>query len=829
MSHISWVQNLARRLVTDTHQAEDLAQESVLAVLSARGKLRSPRRFLTRVTKNLVFLQLRRRERRERREGTAALSERTESTFEEFERQSTHTLVVEAVQGLPGHYRDVLLLRFFEDQTPTQIAAQLEVPVSTVKTRLARAQAQLRERLDRLCGGDGKSWLAGLAPLLVDRPVVKASAQAAGISAATWLAIGLMFGAVVLFVLGPWRSGTRTRIHVEPIAARTIEPAADRSSLASMAPASAGRRVPEGGVDTSAGPVRGKDLQPWIRLRGRVLDHQNQAVPGVVVRMRPYEGGGPTGERIAMTDADGAFSFERFWPGGTVEVAAEEWINVLVGETGQGDPSSEMIVVVAPQHTVRGRVLDEAGIPVAAASCEVILPADYRTRFEGGLGRSSTVGFATASDEAGEFELTVPVMTGAHLLVTKMGFVGVTNELSDPLGLANIVLGRTPATGTVLRGRVLGASGQPQGHALVTNGTVMRESELDGGFEIAIEGDTEHVIAFLPGEGVAVFRPERTNADKVWPSEIELRLHSPRSVRGQVVDPTAHPPGNGLGGVQLWLVDPTACSVPVASAGKLQRSSSPQAHVASVEQLLAQIGNAQPHAITAPDGTFELGGLLDRDYGIAALDPASLTRTHAHILPRLESKVTLALDPGALHDVVRGRVVDTTGHPVQGADVRFATWLKGELAGPASNLLRSPAVTTGLDGSFLLNSVPKENALIEVSGVKILRQQVPLDDPAELTIVADRAAHLRVQILVPQGNEHFSVLSADGTPLPVHHFHGAETWVDHKAPLASGRSEVVTVSALANRVVVFRGTSLIAEEQVSLLAGELTDLQVRGD
>lgn len=52
-----------------------------------------------------------------------------------------------AVQSLPAHYRDVILLRDFEELTIGEIAARLDLIPETVKTRLYRSRQLVREHL----------------------------------------------------------------------------------------------------------------------------------------------------------------------------------------------------------------------------------------------------------------------------------------------------------------------------------------------------------------------------------------------------------------------------------------------------------------------------------------------------------------------------------------------------------------------------------------------------------------------------------------------------------------------------------------------------------
>jgi RNA polymerase sigma-70 factor (ECF subfamily) len=64
--------------------------------------------------------------------------------IEEEERQR---VLRAAVQGLPAHHRNVLLLRDWEDLSYEEIAEVLQVPVGTVRSRLFHARAALARQL----------------------------------------------------------------------------------------------------------------------------------------------------------------------------------------------------------------------------------------------------------------------------------------------------------------------------------------------------------------------------------------------------------------------------------------------------------------------------------------------------------------------------------------------------------------------------------------------------------------------------------------------------------------------------------------------------------
>ena len=58
-----------------------------------------------------------------------------------------HDRVREAIQQLPADFREIILLREFEELSYQEIATILDCPAGTVMSRLARARAKLRTLL----------------------------------------------------------------------------------------------------------------------------------------------------------------------------------------------------------------------------------------------------------------------------------------------------------------------------------------------------------------------------------------------------------------------------------------------------------------------------------------------------------------------------------------------------------------------------------------------------------------------------------------------------------------------------------------------------------
>lgn len=162
LAHARFARGLARALLGDEHLAEDAVQETWLAALRRPPRALSAA-WIAEVARNAARKIRRGESRRAARERASAVPEAAEGQWRP-ERQAALREVVDAVLALEEPYRSTVLLRFYEGVPPREIAARQAVSVSTVNSRLQRALARLRERLDAKDGGRG-AWAVALAPL----------------------------------------------------------------------------------------------------------------------------------------------------------------------------------------------------------------------------------------------------------------------------------------------------------------------------------------------------------------------------------------------------------------------------------------------------------------------------------------------------------------------------------------------------------------------------------------------------------------------------------------------------------------------------------------
>ncbi|MEL6284565.1 MAG: RNA polymerase sigma factor, partial [Pseudomonadota bacterium] len=146
--------------------------------------------------------------RRARRERRGSRDEALPSAAELTERAEAQRLVVDALLDLDGPTREALMLRYHEGLAPAEIARALGQPAGTVRARLSRGLARLRERLDERAGGDRDRWHAALAPLVTlpsQRPAATLLADALTLSFAMKFAASA--AAVALALLAAFALG----------------------------------------------------------------------------------------------------------------------------------------------------------------------------------------------------------------------------------------------------------------------------------------------------------------------------------------------------------------------------------------------------------------------------------------------------------------------------------------------------------------------------------------------------------------------------------------------------------------------------------------------
>jgi RNA polymerase sigma factor (sigma-70 family) len=147
--------NFARWLAQNSNDAEDLVQETYLKALRSFASFQPGTNFrawMFRILKNTFLSSRSKLERRmihsmelEEDGPELAVDPKTPETI--LMNRTNSDVVQHAIDDLPVHYRETLLLCDVEDMSYREIADILSIPTGTVMSRLARARKAIRQSL----------------------------------------------------------------------------------------------------------------------------------------------------------------------------------------------------------------------------------------------------------------------------------------------------------------------------------------------------------------------------------------------------------------------------------------------------------------------------------------------------------------------------------------------------------------------------------------------------------------------------------------------------------------------------------------------------------
>jgi RNA polymerase sigma-70 factor (ECF subfamily) len=157
VEYIGALYNYAMILTRNQAEAEDLVQETYLRALPAIDRLRPDsniKSWLFRILRNVWLNQLRKLRTDPQivyidADGSAAdepIDSRKHS-YDAYVSKLETNQVRAAIEQLPTEFREIILLREFEELSYQEIAELLDCPAGTVMSRLARARSRLRVML----------------------------------------------------------------------------------------------------------------------------------------------------------------------------------------------------------------------------------------------------------------------------------------------------------------------------------------------------------------------------------------------------------------------------------------------------------------------------------------------------------------------------------------------------------------------------------------------------------------------------------------------------------------------------------------------------------
>lgn len=167
LPHLASAYNLARWLLRHPQDAEDVVQTSYLKAFKSFDQLSGDKpsmpqcaSWLLKIVRNTCLTLLKKNSNNagvihlddvknasEERRLDEALVDIHNLPGTKLDIQATQQTVRRAVNQLPVEFREIIVLREFEDLSYRQIAEITGIPIGTVMSRLARARKQLRNLL----------------------------------------------------------------------------------------------------------------------------------------------------------------------------------------------------------------------------------------------------------------------------------------------------------------------------------------------------------------------------------------------------------------------------------------------------------------------------------------------------------------------------------------------------------------------------------------------------------------------------------------------------------------------------------------------------------
>ncbi len=568
LAHADWAHSLARQLVQDVAAADDVVQEAWLAALRSPPDIGGPMRpWLATVLRNAAGQLRRRSASRSRREKAAARPEALPSAAELVEKAESQRGLVDKVLALPAPYRETILLRYFENASAADIARRLDVPAATVRWRLQKGLALLRELLDAERDGDQRAWAMALLPL--------ARAPWAGLTGSSLKTLGagsalaitgvlivkkiiLPVAVAVLLGLGVWAvapmfddaASGNIDVGSEPFAGTPIALGTGQEDLSADEPVARDR------VESQA---VAKPRVMTVAVVGRCVDENGLPLAGSELKIRGVarnsdEARGKLGLGLvasATSAKDGSFELR-------LELAANTYYSLRASLAGMlqtrgplndfresRDPELENVdlgdIVMRRGARMRAKVVDQNGSPVSGVSVIALVGVPS---FDGGSPATEYAG-RSKPDGSLVFGGDPLLMTGSWEMRT-----GASREIIAPRRLVvpsdssefavQLVVRDRDRTDSI-SGRVLAESGVPQSgvrvSALHDDRRLIRsiQSANDGSFRIYGKSDAkEPVIIQVEGTGgLLAAYSEQVN----WgTSDLELVMRQATGLDLTVVD-----------------------------------------------------------------------------------------------------------------------------------------------------------------------------------------------------------------------------------------------------------------------------------------------------
>ena len=510
-----------RRQGVDPGTADDLVQEAWLRTLRSLPSVQSREglgRWLRVVARRLVAELRRSNAHRHGRERRAARPEREVAA----EVEVGEARVVALLRGLPDPYRTVLRLRFVEDRSVAEIAAELGSSPATVRSQLVRGVERLRARFEPR-KGFGLAWLGAAVARFWRAP-----------AALRWSSSAVVLVALV----GLWRFA----LAVENGAATQLAAAA--SPIEAPAAVRTGERSPLAATRAEvSSAVSSSQLAPRFAPRavsGVVRSPDGAPVAGARLWLGERLG---EGVLVGASDARGRYSIAAVDAARFLWASAADWAptrRVYVATIAA--EREHDLVLTGSRGRLGLRVLTHERLP--AAGVQVTLDGEpggdrSHTTTSGALELAARFAIAGLTDERGFVELVKPALALPACEIRRGVEVLDCDELELALGDQDLELVLPPPA--ELRGVVRASDGEPAAGAVIE----LRQYEANVYLPVVADEAGRFLIRGLAaGEYAAMARDALSTSSALHTGRIamgelaaiELRLSPHHALRGRATE-----------------------------------------------------------------------------------------------------------------------------------------------------------------------------------------------------------------------------------------------------------------------------------------------------
>ena len=152
---------MAFRMLNNRQESEDVVQETFLRVYRNLDRFDETMKFSTwiyRIATNLCIDRLRKRKvvysldadssEHEGLDGYSMIPSDNRTPETELLLTDTQRIIHQAIESLPPKYKTVMTLRYLQDMSLQEVSDVLDMPVTTIKTRVHRGREFLRKKLE---------------------------------------------------------------------------------------------------------------------------------------------------------------------------------------------------------------------------------------------------------------------------------------------------------------------------------------------------------------------------------------------------------------------------------------------------------------------------------------------------------------------------------------------------------------------------------------------------------------------------------------------------------------------------------------------------------